>query len=249
MECRASVPSWVDVQSGDAPSDGEIELDREDELCRVEARLEQLGALLHDEATESLRTRWAEELRWAHREYLEQDRPERASVLQHRLAAELDRPHASRTSRLIRRQHVAWAHVCLDAVVYRVDHGLDGSALERLPELVERVNAIADHKDGVPMTGRVLEIYSGLTCRHEGAAAVEPELEHLRSLARESGDRRVRGSLARVLGQLVQVQLAEGEIGPARSLVEELGIAARRSGASADERTAFPRLCSRCTST
>ncbi|MEM9453882.1 MAG: hypothetical protein AAGF11_06865 [Myxococcota bacterium] len=233
------MPSSVDVQSGDAPCDGEIELDREDELCRVELRVEQLEELLHDGATESLRTRWAEELRWAHRECLELNRPERASVLQRRLATELDRPHASRTSRLVSRQHVAWAHVCLDAVVYRVDHGQDESALERLPELVERVNAIADDKDGVPMTARVLEIYSGLTCRREGATAVEPELEHLRVLARGSDDRRVRGSLARVLGLLVQVRLAEGEVGLARLLVEELGIAARCSWASTDERTAL----------
>lgn len=227
------------MQSSGDEFDGEVEVDREERLSRVEARLDDLEELLHEGATESLRTRWAEELRWVHHEYLHRDDPQRASELERRLAEHLDRPHASKTSRLVRRQHLAWAHVCLDAVVYRVEAGQDESARARMPELLDRVHAVGAEDEAVPMLAQALELSHGLRCRDEDLAASRSELRRLRSLVSERGGRPARESLARALERAVHVELGVGAVESARPLVAELRAQTRRALASEREHTAL----------
>lgn len=225
------------MQCSDGPFDGEV--DRQERISRIEARLDDLGELLHEGSTESLRTRWAEELRHVHREYLDRDEPGRAAELERRLADELDRPAASRTSRWVRRQHLAWAHVCFDAVVYRVDVGQDESARERIPALFDRVYAVGSGSEAGSLLAQTLELSQGLRCREDGRGASWSDLEHLRALVSERGGLKARESLARTLELAVRVELREGAVDSARPLVDELRAQAGRPRASERERSAL----------
>ncbi len=199
--------------------------------------MEQLEQLLGDDATESLRARWAEELCWAHQEHLLFDDRPGALVLEQRIAAELsERP--PRDSGFVLRQHLAWAQVCLEAARHRVAAGDDEGARSEIPFMLVRAEAVTGDAEGMRIHADALELAHGFMRRSGERAMARVLLGRLRALAMCSGDRAVREPLARALGVAVVAEL-DDEPSRARTIAVELRAQAGRPLASEPERTAL----------
>jgi len=204
-----------------------------------EERLDRLDDCLGPGRTESLRTRWAEELELVHGQHLDNGYQARAAALEERLAAELCDSPSLPMSELVRRQHLAWARVCLDSVHHQVTAELDESAWERLPELMVRSERVATDEAGALVLARARELAQGLEHRRGEAAAAQAHLEHLRVIAERFDVRSVRKCLARVLLVAIRAHLDLGEDRRAHKLLAQLRMAATRDMATEAERTAF----------
>lgn len=218
---------------GSGGSDESSAYAREQWLARREARLLDLEEVLRRGGTESLRTRWAEELRWVHADFLDQGQREEAAQLQRKIAAELQRePGGTCAGReLVWRQHLAWARVCLDAVRSRVDEGEDQAARGRLPELLERAHAVAGRADGALVLAEALEVAHGIECRLDRLSVARVHLRRLGERAERSSDPRVAEPLARALRCAARADAAQRNVDRVRAHVAQLRALAARATA------------------
>ena len=212
--------------------------DRLERWSNCETRLNDLSEFLHRRSTQSLRTRWCEELAAVHADLLHDRKPEQAEGLKLRLDAHLNEyPPGPSPSALVKRQVVAWARVCLGGVRYRVEHGRDHEARVRMSELLMRARAVADCEDGAVVLACALELAHGVEQRIGLVALADEHLEHLQLLEEAYPLREVREPLARALASAVRAELDVGREDFARRHVATLRTMAARGLASEPQRT------------
>lgn len=235
MQARPKLQGRVDDSCG---SWGPWTQDLQAQRQRCETRLESLEEFLHGECTESLRTRWCEELAEVHAETLELGDEARAEQLKARLRAHLaEHPAGPSPSVLVQRQHVARARVCLDGARHRVARGQDAQARGRLAELLMSARAVSDHEDGTVVLAQALALAHGVERRIGLEQLARDHLQELHWLESLRPVRGVREPLAQALVVTVHAELAAGRLAEAREHVATLRTMGTRGRASEPQRS------------